>query len=63
MRFRERSTRDSAPVPADVAAPANAEANRDRATRLLEIGDGVIGRSLSGDSQSFLDQTQQHGGQ
>ena len=36
---------------------------RERARRLLDVGDAVIDRALSGDSRQFLDSNLQQGGQ
>jgi hypothetical protein len=65
MRTRQRDLREEEPTPAPqpaAGAPAGDDASR-RARSLLDVGDDVIRRALSGDSQRFLAQNRQQGGQ
>lgn len=64
MRTRNRH-RDpnEAPEAGGAPAPAPAGEARERAQRLLEAADDAIQRALSDDSERFLAQNRQQGGQ
>jgi hypothetical protein len=66
MRRRNRSRqRDERPVGSNDAASEGRQTEelRDRAERLLDAGDDIVRRALSGNSQRFLAQNRQQGGQ
>jgi hypothetical protein len=68
MRTQERDRRpqESALVPQPAGAGTAgepAEEPAQRARSLLDLGDALIRRALSGDSQRFLAQNRQHGGE
>jgi hypothetical protein len=68
MRTQERDRRAQqttlVPQPAGAGAPGEpAEELAQRARSLLDLGDALIRRALSGDSQRFLAQNRQHGGE
>jgi hypothetical protein len=68
MRTQERDRRvqEPAPVTQPAGAGAAGEASEElaqRARSLLDLGDALIRRALSGDSQRFLAQNRQHGGE
>jgi hypothetical protein len=56
-------TPDALDGTAEGAAQADPDELRRRASRLLELGDEVIGRALSQDSARFLSHNRQQGGQ
>ncbi len=59
-RTRPRPSRGGDATPEE---DISREALRERARRLLDVGDAVIDRALSGDSRQFLDSNLQQGGQ
>lgn len=64
-RFRPTPHREGPPSGGDDApgsGPSRQEI-RERADRLRAQGSGIIRSALSGDSQRYVDQGQQHGGQ
>jgi hypothetical protein len=65
MSTRQREAREEEPrvEPAPAAGDAGADEAAARARRLLDVGDDVIRRALSGDSQRFLAQNRQQGGE
>ena len=64
MRTRNRNLREEEPVPEpQVAADAGSEDVGARARGLLDLGDELIRRALSSDSQRFLAQNRQQGGE
>jgi hypothetical protein len=68
MRTRDRDRRQQDPAaahePDGVGAPvAGADDPALRARSLLDLGDELIRRALSGDSQRFLAQNRQQGGE
>lgn len=68
MRTRDRDRRQQEPAaaPEPVAAGASGEGADDlarRARSLLDHGDELIRRALSGDSRRFLAQNRQQGGE
>jgi hypothetical protein len=65
MRTRDRDPREQEPArePLVPEPGAGAEAAAARARSLLDLGDEVIRRALSGDSERFLAQNRQQGGQ
>ena len=68
MRSRNREAQAEVitpvPQPATTAATtAEAEAMRARVRSLLDLGDDLIERALSSDSQTYLAQNRQQGGQ
>lgn len=64
MRIRNRQPdRDEHPEAAGPPAPTPAAEVRERADRLLEAADDAIRRALSDDSERFLAQNRQQGGQ
>jgi hypothetical protein len=65
MRTRNRESREQEPVPEPQAADAGAGADdaARRARSLLDVGDEAIRRALSGDSERFLTQNRQQGGE
>ena len=62
---RRRDRREHpAPGPGeDPGASADRAALREQGARLLEIGNDIIERTLSGDSEAFLRASRQEGGQ
>jgi len=65
-RDRDRQQQDSTPVPQPAGATATGEGADEvgrRARSLLDLGDALIRRALSGDSQRFLAQNRQQGGE
>jgi hypothetical protein len=63
---RERRAQDPAPLTQPAGAGAADEAADElarRARSLLDLGDDLIRRALSSDSQRFLAQNRQHGGE
>lgn len=62
LRQRDRDRHDEQPAPEGAAVSGGDDA-RDRARRLLEQGDEAIRRALSSDSEKFLAQNRQHGGE
>lgn len=62
MRTRDRDPRQETRPPEPAPAPAGDDATR-RARSLLDLGDDLIRRALSGDSKAFLAQNRQHGGE
>ena len=65
MRTRNRDERpqESQPAAGPADAAGNGEDARRRARRLLDRGDEAIRRALSRDSERFLAQNRQQGGQ
>lgn len=65
MRTRNRESREQEPVPEPQAADAGAGADdaARRARSLLDVADEAIRRALSGDSELFLAQNRQQGGE
>jgi hypothetical protein len=65
MRTRNRESREQEPAPEPQAADAGAGAEdaARRARALLDAGDALIRRALSGDSELFLAQNRQQGGE
>lgn len=65
MRTREHALREEPPAPEAQATGAEGGADdaAARARRLLDVGDALIQRALSGDSQRFLAQNRQQGGE
>ena len=65
MRTRDRDNREQEPAPEPQAAGAGAAADNSarRARNLLDAGDALIRRALSGDSETFLAQNRQQGGE
>lgn len=65
MRTRNRESREQEPVPEPQALDAGAGADdaARRARSLLDVGDELIRRALSGDSERFLAQNRQQGGE
>ncbi len=65
MRNRSQDHREEAPLPATPVSRGGPEADEAarRARRLLDIGDDAIRRALSGDSERFLEQNRQQGGE
>jgi hypothetical protein len=70
-RYRDRSeeqrNQEGGAPPAGAGAAGGAGSGGDevraRARRLLDVGDDLIRRALSGDSERFLAQNRQQGGQ
>ena len=65
-RDRDRQQQDPAnePEPASAGAPGDAGDDVGRRARsLLDLGDELIRRALSGDSRRFLAQNRQQGGE
>lgn len=62
MRTRSRDPRQETRPPEPEPAPGADDASR-RARILLDHGDDLIRRALSGDSETFLAQNRQHGGE
>jgi hypothetical protein len=63
MRTRDRDNREHEPTPEPQAAGAGADEAARRARGLLDLGDALIRRALSGDSERFLAQNRQQGGE
>ena len=63
LRDRDRDQRDARPAEAPASGPGDLAGARERAQRLLEAADDAIRRALSEDSERFLRQTRQQGGQ
>ena len=66
MSERERDIRERSRVAGEAAdgdVDDDLEASRRRAGRLLQAADDAIARALSQDSERFLQQTRQAGGQ
>ena len=67
MRERERRADEHEPEPQQPAdgrpGADNLTAHTEAAQRLLAAGDDAIERALSGNSETFLAATRQHGGQ
>ena len=62
LRQRDRDRCEESPAP-EAPAPAGGDDARERARRLLEVGDEAIRRALSSDSETFLSQNRQQGGE
>jgi len=65
MRTRNRESQEQEPAPEPQAADAGAGADdaARRARSLLDVADEAIRRALSGDSERFLAQNRQQGGE
>jgi hypothetical protein len=67
MRTRDRDRREQEPTPEPQPAAAGDGAGAgdagERARRLLDVGDDLIRRALSNDSERFLAQNRQQGGE
>jgi hypothetical protein len=65
MRTRDRDPREQEPTrePLAPGTSVGAEAAAARARSLLDLGDELIRRALSGDSERFLAQNRQQGGE
>jgi hypothetical protein len=64
MTLRQRNRDGDEDPPAAVGAPiGGSDEARERARRLLELGDEAIRKALSSDSEQFLAQNRQQGGE
>ena len=62
-RARTRNPEPTSGSEGDQPAGRDLAAMRQRAARLSATGNGIIERALSGNSEDFLDQGRQQGGQ
>jgi hypothetical protein len=67
MRTRDHEQNEQSPEPPVPGSPGDANASGDeqrrRAQHLLDLGDETISQALSQDSERFLSQNRQQGGQ
>jgi hypothetical protein len=62
-REEEQNTRTSEGTPGTASKISSGDEVRERARRLLELGDETISHALSQNSERFLEQNRQQGGQ